>query len=276
MAGMGCLEQTAPSPVQSLTSGLARVAVVIPAWQPDGQLHRLAGELRRLGFARIMVVDDGSTGDAGGIFASLRGIDGLELCRHGRNQGKGRALKTAFARALAVRPQLAGVVTADADGQHTPDDILRVAEALLEETAPGGAGRSILGMRSFAGNVPWRSRFGNTVACALFTLLSGCRVHDTQTGLRGLPSTLLPELEAVPGERYEYEIAMLMRLCRRHGTPRQVAIGTVYLDGNRGSHFRPLRDSLRVLGMLVRIALLRGERSPSRHIPTEEPAFHTA
>ena len=80
----------------------------------------------------------------------------VQLLRHAVNLGKGAALKTAFNHVLCTYPELAGVVTADADGQHHPDDIERVAETLLAR--PDAL---VLGARTFGEDVPLRSRFGN-------------------------------------------------------------------------------------------------------------------
>lgn len=253
----------------------ARIAVIIPAWQPNEQLPALVAALRRAGVRHLIVVDDGSSPACEPIFADLARTEGVHLCRHNENRGKGRALKTAFEDALRTYPRLTGVVTADADGQHLPEDILRVAGELVG--APGGApDGAVLGVRAFTGPVPFRSRMGNALTRQIFHLLTGHWVRDTQTGLRGLPLSVLPELLDLPGERYEFEMAMLAHLCRAAGAPHEIPIETVYLEDNRGSHFDPLRDSLRVYR-----ALFRAGRQPRigkghRAGKTEKPRLRTA
>lgn len=228
-------------------SALVRVAVVLPAWQPDHRLTQLARELAEAGFTQIIVVDDGSSLASRSVFEQLTQTPGVTLCRHRQNLGKGCALKTGFQHVLRTSPRIAGVVTADADGQHTAADILRVARRLA-----ASPDRVILGVRDFAAGAPWRSRLGNALTRWIFALLSARRLRDTQTGLRGLPRPLLRSLVQLPGQRYEYEMIMLAWLCRHRATLAQLPIQTVYLDGNRGSHFRPLLDSLRVYGSLLR------------------------
>jgi putative flippase GtrA len=145
------------------------------------------------------------------------------------------------------------VVTADADGQHTVHDILRVADALREDAADG-VPTLILGCRAFTGRVPLRSRAGNAVARGVFRLAAGWALSDTQTGLRGVPSGLLAWVRDQPGERFAYEQNVLLR-CHRDGVAtREVPIETVYLDDNASSHFRPVVDSLRVMLPLVLFA----------------------
>ena len=220
--------------------------MLIPAWQPDAALLHLVTALRGSSFAAIVVVDDGSAPPSQAVFSALRG-EGISVLRHAVNLGKGRALKTGFNALLVEHPEVRGVITADADGQHTPEDIVKVAAALAANLK-----RPMLGTRAFAGSVPLGSRIGNTFTRALFGIVSGVHLQDTQTGLRGLPVSTLPALLALRGERYEYEMNMLAHLCRIGERPLEVPIKTIYLDGNRSSHFHPLWDSVRVCLALAR------------------------
>jgi putative flippase GtrA len=152
---------------------------------------------------------------------------------------------------LLHHPDAPGIVTADADGQHLPHDILKVADAL--STAPH---RLWLGCRSFLGDVPLRSMIGNRVTKLVFKLVFSQGVSDTQTGLRGIPTYLLPALLRCTAARYEFEMEMFV-LAKQHGLPlAEVPIETVYIDGNRMSHFNPLIDSLRIYFVLVRFSAL--------------------
>ena len=110
----------------------------------------------------------------------------------------------------------------------------------------------VLGTRSFSGNVPARSRFGNTATRWLFRLATGEHISDTQTGLRGYPAAMLPWLRGVPGERYEYELNLLLEAKQAGYRIRTVGIATVYLDHNSGSHFRPVADSVRIYAPLLK------------------------
>ena len=223
------------------------IIVVIPAYEPDEALVSLIENLRS-GFDRFIVVDDGSK-TADETFARIGKMPDVTLLRHEVNRGKGAALKTAFAKVLADFPDAAGVVTVDADGQHLPEDVANVAEATRENP-----GRYTLGVRAFSGDVPLRSRFGNTWSRYFFFLLTGVMIYDTQTGLRGMPRDLLPELVAMPGDRYEYEMRMLVAAARKKLKPVQIQIKTVYLNDNKASHFNPIRDSMRTQFTLLHAA----------------------
>jgi glycosyltransferase involved in cell wall biosynthesis len=246
-AAEGPIAAVCERPSVELSTGLELLAALIPAWQPEEQLVGVVEALVDAGFACVVVVDDGSRADCGPVFARVASMERVVVLRHAVNLGKGRGLKTGFNHVLNLGSGIRGVVTADADGQHTPADIVRVGEALLRS-----GGRPVLGVRSFAGDVPLRSRVGNLLTRRVFAFLTGTNVTDTQTGLRGLPRAVLPELMGLDGERYEFEMTMLAHLCRGDQRPCEVPIATVYIENNRGSHFDPVWDSMRIYFVLVR------------------------
>ncbi len=218
--------------------------VLIPAYEPGGTLVEL---VRRLGHRTVVVVDDGSGPGYAGVFARVRDL-GAEVITSARNRGKGHALRAGFAH-IGDRYPGRDVVCADSDGQHRPGDI----EAVARHVARSGAAM-VLGGRRFTGVVPARSRFGNVVTSAAFRLVTGVRLRDTQTGLRAYPAWMLPWLGRVGGDRFEYEQRLLLRAAREHLPIAEVEIATVYLGHNESSHFRPVRDSVRVYRPLLAFA----------------------
>jgi glycosyltransferase involved in cell wall biosynthesis len=227
-------------------SPLSSIAVVIPAWEPESTLVDLVAALSASGLGVVLILDDGSSAATQPVFDALRGFN-VRLLRHAMNLGKGRALKTGFNCILCDYPEITGVVTADADGQHTAEDILRVAAALASS-----GNKPVLGSRSFGPEVPLRSKLGNVLTRYIFSFVTGSKLSDTQTGLRGLPISVLPELMVLDGERYEYEMTVLAHLCREGDRPTEVPIATVYIENNRSSHFNPIRDSMRIYFVLAR------------------------
>ena len=219
------------------------LTILIPAYNPDEKLLALLPKLKER-FEHIVLVDDGSvTGKD--VFAKAAPLVDTILV-HEKNRGKGAALKTGFAHIGG----LTDVITADADGQHTPEDIAKVAEGL--KTHRDGL---VLGVRAFSGKVPFRSRFGNWWTRWFFFLMTGLMVRDTQTGLRGIPAALVPRVAKIPGERYEYEMAMLADSKRHPSRPLQVPIETVYLDENATSHFHPVLDAIRIYRSLFQFCI---------------------
>ncbi len=215
------------------------MTILIPSYEPDERLLALVGSLKAVSSDPILVVDDGSGEEYRTIFDSLEKT-GCTVLTHRSNQGKGSALKTGFD---YVRQQGGGegVVCADSDGQHLPGDIVRITEAVREHRR-----HIVLGSRLFTGKVPMRSRLGNSATRMVYALATGRPVQDTQTGLRGYSSDMLDWLCEVPGERFEYEMNMLLEAPQAGYGLVEVPIDTVYLEDNKSSHFRPLADSARV------------------------------
>ena len=214
-----------------------RIAL-IPAYEPDERLTALAEQMQHRGFL-VLIVDDGSGSAYQPVFAAAERF--AQVFRHEKNHGKGAAIKTGLAWVAEHVNGPFTVVTMDADGQHLPEDAARICAAA--EMEPDTL---ILGGRRFTGTVPLRSRFGNGVTRWVFRLSTGAKVYDTQTGLRAFSDRLLPVLRTVKGERYEYEMNTLMQWAQEGRQLRELTIETIYQDGNRSSHFHPLRDSARI------------------------------
>lgn len=223
--------------------------VLVPAYQPDTRLVTLVADLRTAGLD-VLVVDDGSGPDHTAVFAAAARL-GAQVLHHPTNRGKGQALRTGFAHVAAARPGT-DVVCADCDGQHTVPDVLRVAARLRTTDDP--ANTLVLGTRRFTGDVPLRSRVGNTATRLLFRAVTGTPVHDTQTGLRAYPAAMLPWLLTVRGDRFEYELEVLLHATRTGRHVVEQDIDTVYLEENASSHFRPVVDSVRVYVPLLTFA----------------------
>ncbi|MFB2586667.1 GtrA family protein [Herbiconiux liukaitaii] len=218
--------------------------VLIPSYQPDTRLVHLVAELRLAApDATVLVVDDGSGPEYRPVFESAR-TAGAQVVGYAENHGKGHALRHGFRQARRHHPGEV-VVCADSDGQHRMADILRVAENVSR-------GVITLGGRLFTGAVPVRSRLGNSVSRGAFRAATGIAVEDTQTGLRGYHPSLLDWLITVKGDRFEYELNVLLEARAAGHRIDEIAIETVYLDHNASSHFRPIVDSVRVMRPLLR------------------------
>lgn len=235
--GAGHMEETrAGSPV----------AAVVPSLNPTRQLTSTVEGLLAAGFARVILVNDGSRPETEEYFQELDRLPQVTLLTHPVNRGKGAAMKTAFTWLLEHWPDCPGVVTVDGDGQHHPEDALACAQKMLAEE------RVILGCRDFSRpEVPPRSRTGNRITRGVFRVFCGMSLSDTQTGLRAVPRRYLEELTAVAGDRYEYETNMLLALKQRRIPWGEMKIRTIYLEENRGSHFHPVRDSWKIYRLIL-------------------------
>ncbi len=220
---------------------LQSVSVVLPTFNPGPKLPEVVTTLMHHGFTDVIVVDDGSAAQSQPYIQALKGIPGCTLLVHPHNRGKGAALKTAFAHFLEHCQAQAGVVTVDDDLQHQVSDVVACTEKMLETNS------LILGSRNFLKeNVPFRSRFGNVLTSAVFRFGIGMRIKDTQTGLRAIPAHYLKTYIQTKGERFEYETNMLIDTKLNHLPYMEVDIATVYVNGNAGSHFNPVVDSIKI------------------------------
>ena len=222
-----------------------RVAVV-PSYEPDNYLASTVGQLMDNGL-EVVVIDDGSGEAYASFFDALP--DTVHVISYPVNRGKGHALKQGFAYLYERYGCDCTVVTVDSDGQHRIPDVLAVLERA--EATPD---RLILGSRYLEKSAPLRSRFGNGVTRAVYRLVAGVGVHDTQTGLRAFDGGLLEGMLDIPGERYEYEMNVLLTCPRRHVKIDEVRIDAVYLDNNSRSHFRALADSFKIYKNIFKFA----------------------
>ncbi|MBD5545999.1 MAG: glycosyltransferase [Lachnospiraceae bacterium] len=218
------------------------VPIIIPSYEPDEKLPALLQKLKETGFRNIVLVNDGSGEVYAHFFEEAQEKFGCVVLHHAVNQGKGRALKTAFHYCLREYGEMPGAVTADSDGQHSPECILSCVDALLANPTS-----LILGCRCFEEEeVPARSEFGNKCTRMVMKYLTGITVSDTQTGLRGIPTAFMEQLLAVKGERFEFETNMLLETKNKRIPIVEVPIRTIYIEENKTSHFNPIKDSMKI------------------------------
>lgn len=213
--------------------------IVIPAFQPDNRVLTLIHEIQENSDFGIILVNDGSAPKCTPVFESAA-LAGCIVLSHEVNKGKGAALKTAF-RYLLDTGSKDGFICADCDGQHTWKDIKRLAEAALKHPSS-----IILGCRKFVGKVPMKSMLGNRITRTVFSIVSGNKISDTQTGLRGYSALMLPWLIQLKGNHYEFEMNQLLEAKEAGYSFCCIPIETIYEDNNKGSHFNPIKDSIRI------------------------------
>jgi putative flippase GtrA len=221
---------------------------VIPAYEPDQKLVDLLRVLSKETNQAIFVVDDGSSDKS--IFANpIFTNQNITVLKHAINFGKGAALKTAFNYILAYHPNITGCVTLDADGQHSVSDALTLS-SMLDNT-----NKLTLGVRNFNfgdKRIPLKSRVGNLLTRGIWRFVTGIKISDTQTGLRAIPAKLMKECLYIPANRYEFEMEMLLKAQQIGVRVYETPINTIYIDDNKGSHFNPVLDSLKIYFVILR------------------------
>jgi dolichol-phosphate mannosyltransferase len=235
-----------PSPAASVT-----FAILIPAYRP---LEVLIDIVRQLAFGEqeaIVVVDDGSGPAYAKIFEELERIAQVHVIRQPSNKGKGSALKFGIAFIAYECPEIDGIVTVDADGQHDPADVRKVCERFQEN--PDAL---VLGVRCFEGGVPLRSKLGNLLTRRVMHAVLGNKLSDSQTGLRAIPNVLLRRALKMHGSRYEFELETLIAAKHMGIRILEQPIRTIYELGNPTSHFHPFLDSMRIGYVLLRFSMI--------------------
>lgn len=222
--------------------------IIIPAYQPDQRILKLIKEIKASSNYEIILVNDGSDDKCTPIFENAVEY-GCTVLFHETNLGKGAALRTAFNYMLKNNIQ-DGFICADCDGQHSWSDIKKIAEDI-----PLHPSSIILGCRKFIGKIPIKSMLGNKITRSIFSLITGNKISDTQTGLRGFSSSMLPWLVQLKGNRYEYEMNQLLEAKKAGYNFNCIPIETIYENNNEGSHFHPIRDSIRVYLPILKFSL---------------------
>ena len=214
-----------------------REIVLIPAYRPDECLCELVQKLSAEGFG-ILVVDDGSGEAYRPVFEKVKPYAAVVTAA--RNGGKGSALKLGMQELRERFPEMKFFITADADGQHRVEDILRVRQELRDGAT------FVLTMRKLHRKIPLRSKIGNDLSRFIYTLLSGHFLRDNQSGLRGFAAEHIPWLLQVAGEKYDYEMNTLYYADKQHLSITTLPIDAIYIDGNKSSHFDPVKDTVRI------------------------------
>lgn len=229
-----------------------QIIILIPSLNPDDKMEGVVSDLFHAGFHEIFLVDDGSDQKNKCYFQNMKEKFQCNVLTHCTNLGKGRALKTGLNEIANTMMDYAGVITVDGDGQHLIGDIEKLAEKLYVNQKQGKEAL-IMGCRDFsADKVPFRSRMGNIATSKVMAFLCGIHLSDTQTGLRGISEKTVSRLVALPGERFEYELNMILFAKENEIPIEEILISTVYLEENKSSHFRPLQDSIKIYAQFGR------------------------
>lgn len=215
----------------------SRYIALIPAYNPSSILCDLVRNLCNAGFS-IVVVDDGSNDSCSSIFDDC--TSRATVLHHPKNAGKGQALKTGLSYIQSNFAPDSVIVTVDADGQHTVEDAITICDLAKRHN------RSlVLGCRKFDKDVTLRSRFRNTLTAFMFQRSSGLRMRDPMSGLRAFAFGLIPALMSVRGQRYEYEINVLLHFAKKKIRILEQPVKTVYSEIYSITHFKMVKEALR-------------------------------
>jgi glycosyltransferase involved in cell wall biosynthesis len=224
-----------------------RVVIVIPVFNHETKVAQAVGEALKLN-RPVFVIDDGSTDST---YDRIKDIPSIKIIRHDTNKGKGAAILTGF---TAASLSADWAVTMDADGQHHPENVGNLIQAV-----PPGARPIVVGHREGMDcpHVPWTSRFGRSFSNFWVRMCGGPYIGDSQSGFRLYP---LPEVMHlhVRARRFQFEVEILVRAKWRGMTILEAPVRVTYdAKGERVSHYRGMVDFFRNAGTFSRLILMR-------------------
>ena len=224
---------------------MKRQFALIPAYKPNENLISFIQSLEARGL-KVVVVNDGSGENYLPLFHKIQEQSLATVIHLEKNQGKGAALKAGLSYLNTINDDFQ-VITLDADGQHSLQDALFLLQKSLESE-----GSLLLGSRAQSKDSPLRSRIGNYITKKIFSLTTGVRVEDTQTGMRAFSKQLIPKLLKIQGNRYEYEMNMLLDFAKEGISIQEYPIETIYINDNEESHFDTVKDSIRIYSQILK------------------------
>lgn len=224
-----------------------RYIALIPAYNPDDKLIKLINDIKKESFD-IVVIDDGSNKSSSEIFKKID--SDCHILHHKVNKGKGEGIKTGL-RYIKENYKEYIVVTMDCDGQHLIEDAIKLCKYNENHL-----NTLCLGSRRFDNHVPLRSKIGNTITRRVFAFTTGTKIYDTQTGLRSFSHKLVDTMLEINGERFEYEINVLLEASKRKIPIKEIEIKTIYINNNSSSHFNTITDSFKVYKKIIKFSII--------------------
>lgn len=228
------------------TMNSAAIPIVIPVYNPPIEFEPFILALRKQSDAPIIIVNDGSNKQFSSLFHSFTLLHKTILLSHSSNKGKGAALKTAMRHVQTHSTGAYGIITADADGQHVPIDIVKCS-TLADKKRDA----LFVGTRVDRLTMPIKSRTGNAITRSFLKLLHNTYVGDTQSGLRYIPNRLMQDCLTSVFDKYDFELDMLIRAAHEKISIVEFPIETIYLNRNKASHFKAFKDSWYVARVFI-------------------------
>lgn len=218
-----------------------KFVALVPSYEPDQKLKKVVDDLKENKFD-VVVINDGSDIKYDQIFNEC----GTKVISYPTNRGKGYAIKKGIEYVKDNYKDYI-IVIIDSDGQHQTSDALNLCNYVKEHPDTLAIGKRIR-----KDNVPLRSKIGNAITKYVFSLATEENIYDTQSGLRAFEEQLTEYMLETKGDRFEYEMNILLGLKQGNIKYKEIEIKTIYIDNNKGSHFNPISDSFRIYKQIIK------------------------
>jgi glycosyltransferase involved in cell wall biosynthesis len=219
---------------------LDKICILIPVYNAQETLGSVLKKIEPLKMDTI-VVNDGSSDETKRVASE----NGAQLLEHPLNLGKGAALRTGFQYILQKGYQV--VITLDADGQHDPSEI----PSLLKIFQSVNPDILIASRATEFGKMTFLRRFWNRLGVKAVARLCHSDITDSQSGFRLIRTEVLKTVD-LSTSRFETELELLIKACKKGFGVLSVPIKTQKVDGTGSSHFRPVIDTWLVCKIFLR------------------------
>ncbi len=216
-----------------------KVCAVIPAYNEEPTVAEAVRQCLRY-VDEVIVVDDGSTDRT----AEEAERAGAVVVRHPENVGEGGATRTGIR--VALERGAEAIVTVDADGQHAPEEMMRLLQPVVE-----GRADIVFGTRMHNFTGPRSKWVGNLI----LTWLTSRRVSDSQCGYRAM-SRRAAEAISIESNRYEVASEIVMKAVERGLRIEEVPVRCIYREARKGKGAR-VRDGIAIALWVVRYRIRR-------------------
>ena len=217
-----------------------KICVLIPAYNAQETLGFVLKKIQPFKIDTL-VVNDGSSDETKRVASE----NGAQLLEHPLNLGKGAALRTGFQYILQKGYQV--VITLDADGQHDPSEIPSLLK-IFQNVKPDIL---IASRAAEFGKMTFLRRFWNRLGVKAVARLCHSDITDSQSGFRLIRTKVLKEVD-LSTSRFETELELLIKACKKGFSVLSVPINTQKVDGTGSSHFRPVVDTWMVCKLFLR------------------------
>jgi glycosyltransferase involved in cell wall biosynthesis len=219
------------------------VCILIPAYDAERSIGPVVRECAALGYP-VVVVDDGSR-DATAAVVAAQQLGGVTLLTHGRNRGKGGALRTGFR--WALDNGFDAVVTVDADGQHD----VSATPRLIAAARSGEFGILIASRHSQFRQMAGLRKIWNRIGVWCMRKRTGFEITDSQSGFRYYSRRLLENVQ-LKSQEYSMEMEVLIKAWKGGFTIGSIPVAARVVDGRSTSHYRPVSDTFSICMTFLR------------------------